>query len=69
MKKIVHLIGHLKSGGAETLVKDYALHLDKGKFEVIIVTIEHHYDTIYEKILKENNIKIIFLGDITPNRH
>lgn len=66
MKKVLHLIGHLKSGGAETLVKDYALNLDKNKFEVVIVTVEHHYDTIYEKILLENDIKIIFLGDITP---
>lgn len=69
MKKVLHLIGHLKPGGAETLVKDYALHLDKNKFKVIIVTIERHYNTVYEKILMENNIKLIFLGDITPNSH
>lgn len=67
MKKILYLIGHLKPGGAETLVKDYALNLDKNKFEVIIITVEQSYNSTYEQILLENNIRIYFLGDCTKN--
>ncbi len=32
MKKIVHLIHGLNTGGAETLVKNYCLGLDKSKY-------------------------------------
>ena len=37
MIKVVHFIHGLNMGGAETLVKDYALLIDKNKFETIVL--------------------------------
>ena len=54
MKKVIHLIGGLRTGGAETLIKDYALKMDKTKWEIIVVLYEHIYESPYEKILEEN---------------
>ena len=35
--KLVEFIGRIQDGGAETLVKDYALMLDKEQFDVTIL--------------------------------
>lgn len=61
-KKIIHFMSHLHSGGAETLVKDYALHFNKNKYEFVVLIQEDFKNTIIEKVLKENNIRIISLG-------
>ena len=50
-KKVVHFIHGLNTGGAETLVKDYAIGLDKNKYNVSILCYEHR-DSPYEDILK-----------------
>ena len=39
MIKVVHFIETLYQGGAETLVKDYALLLDKTKFKIIPIAL------------------------------
>lgn len=62
-KKVMHLISHLKMGGAETLITNYALKIDKNKFDFIIVIISEKSNSINEQLLKENGIKIISLGE------
>ncbi|OON90152.1 MAG: hypothetical protein ATN32_04735 [Candidatus Epulonipiscium fishelsonii] len=66
--KVIHFLGTLAMGGAEKLVVDYALSLDKSRFNVWIICKDSSSNTINEVILKENNIKIIFLGDIIPKK-
>lgn len=61
-KKIIHFIGHLHSGGAETLVKDYAINFNKDKYEFIVLIQEDFQNTIIERNLIENGIKIISLA-------
>ncbi len=61
--KVMHIIHGLSVGGAETLVKEYALNLDKNLFEVVILCFEHFYDSPYEKILADNKIKVIYVCD------
>lgn len=61
--KIVQLIHGLNTGGAETLVKNYALLLDKEKFDVIVLCFEHQ-NSPYEIILANAGIQIIFLCDM-----
>ena len=56
-KKVVHFIHALNTGGAETLVKDYAIGLDKSKYNVSILCYEHR-DSPYEDILKNTNFEI-----------
>ncbi len=63
MIKVMHVIHGLNTGGAETLVKEYALRLDKTKFDVTILCFRHYLGSPYEKILKDNRIKVIYLED------
>lgn len=61
-KKVVHFIHGLNTGGAETLVKDYALGLDKAKFDVTVLCCQH-YDSPYEEILKKAGVRVIYACD------
>jgi glycosyltransferase involved in cell wall biosynthesis len=60
--KVVHFIETLYQGGAETLVKDYALLLDKSKFDITILCLRRTYSP-YETLLKNAGIKVIFISD------
>lgn len=61
MKKVMLLIHAMTTGGAETLVKDYALKLDKLKYEVVVLCFYHSKESPYEKILNDNNIRTIYV--------
>ena len=56
--KIVEFIGRIQDGGAETLVKDYALLLDKNKFDVTILCEDYRKESYVYKTLIENGVKI-----------
>lgn len=57
--KLVEFIGRIQDGGAETLVKDYALLLDKDKFDVTILCEDYRPESNNYKTLIENNVKIV----------
>ena len=57
--KIVEFIGRIQDGGAETLVKDYALLLDKEKFDVTILCEDYRKESNNYKTLIKNNVKIV----------
>lgn len=59
MKKVIQFISSLSDGGAETLVKDYALLLDKNNFKVKIVVIQNVKNSANYKRLIGNDIDII----------
>ncbi len=61
--KVMHIIYGLGAGGAETLVKEYALKLDKSLFNVVILCFNHVENSIYEKLLSDNNIRVIYVSD------
>lgn len=65
MINIVHFIHGLNMGGAETLVKNYALLLDKSKFNVTVLCYTR-CDSPYETILQQNNIPVVYLCDEMP---
>lgn len=60
--KIVQFIHGLSIGGAETVVKNYCLRLDKEKFDVVLICLER-YGTEYENLVAKNGVKIIFISD------
>ena len=62
MKKIVHFIHGLNTGGAETLVKNYCLGLDKSKYDVTVLCYER-FDSPYDKILFDAGIKVLYACD------
>jgi len=59
--KIVHIIQSMATGGAEKMVLDLAIECNSKHF-VTIICLYPSRDYLYEKIAKENNIKMIFLN-------
>lgn len=59
MRTILEFVENLADGGAETLIKNYALLIDKTQFEIIIVTIYNTEDTANYQQLKNAGIRII----------
>jgi glycosyltransferase involved in cell wall biosynthesis len=51
-------------GGAEKLILEYSLNIDKNKFDITILCIYGKKNTIYENILEKNNIKVIYIDDL-----
>ena len=58
-KKLVEFIGRIQDGGAETLVKDYALLLDSDLFDITILCEDYRPDSYNYKTLVKNNVKIV----------
>lgn len=59
---VFELISGLQEGGAETLVKDYALLIDKTKFRIVVVTLfpsKPQYENY--RILLQHNIDVVSL--------
>ena len=58
--RVIQLINAISDGGAETLVKDYALHIDPNRFDVIILT-EYPLSvkSANVRVLLEHGIKIM----------
>ena len=67
MIKVVQFIHGMCMGGAETLVKEYCLKLDKTKFEVVLLCL-NRCNTPYEEILEKENIKIIYVDDFFSDK-
>ena len=64
---VIQFIHNIREGGAETLVKDYALLMDKDRVNIIIVTLyPPEKDSSNYRLLKENNIKIYTLVEKYP---
>ena len=57
--KVIEFIGRIQDGGAESLVKDYALKLDKDKFDVTILCEDYRPNSNVYKTLVNNNVKIV----------
>lgn len=62
MKKVIEFITDMVDGGAETLVKDYALLLDRNKFETIILTRYPAHNTANMKQLENSGIRVISIN-------
>lgn len=60
--KVIEFIQSVGDGGAETLVKDYALLVDKERFDVTVVVLHDIRDSANYKILTEQGIPVIALS-------
>lgn len=65
MRNLVHFIHGLNMGGAETLVKEYALGLDKNKFNLTVLCFKRLH-TPYEELLASHGIHVIYISDHMP---
>jgi len=59
VRTVIEFISGLNDGGAETLVKDYALLIDRNLFKVIVVVIRETPYASNFRILRENGVEII----------
>ncbi len=57
--KVVEFIGRIQDGGAEVLVKDYALLLDKGLFDVTVLCEDYVPESNVYKQMLQNDVKIV----------
>ena len=60
--KVVQLITTMADGGAETLVKDYALLCDKEKIDLKVIVWSGPIGSSNERLLKEAGINVTYLG-------
>ncbi len=63
MMKIMHFINDMSTGGAETLVKNYMLHFNREKFDIVLLCMAHKYDSPYERLLMKSGVRMIFVND------
>lgn len=60
MTNVIEFITNLDEGGAESLVRDYALLLDDKRFNVLIVVMwPLHEDSPYVRVLREQNRRVV----------
>ena len=60
--KVIEFIQSMGDGGAETLVKDYALLMDKERFDVTVVVQHDVGDSANIRRLKEHGLPVIPLS-------
>lgn len=60
-KKLIEYVGRIQDGGAEVLVKEYALRLDKNNFDVIVLCDDYKRESFVYQTLVGNNVKVISL--------
>lgn len=57
--KVIELINGIQDGGAETLVRDYAMHIDRTKFDMHILTqMDPSCDSANVRVLRKSGISI-----------
>ena len=61
-KKILHVIHGLNMGGAETVVKNYCLGLDRDKYDLVVLCFTRE-NSPYDRQLQEAGIRVIYLMD------
>jgi glycosyltransferase involved in cell wall biosynthesis len=66
-KKILHFIHSMGIGGAQVLVKDYAILLDKEKYDVSVLCLDRE-NTFLDKILEDSLIHVVYVSDYLPFR-
>ncbi len=67
--KIAEFILRMEIGGAQDIVKKYAYALQKSGHEVIVIVYTPKTNSIFEKELKENHIKTIYIGELYQLRN
>ena len=65
-KKVLQFIHGFSMGGAEKLVSEYCLKMNKEKFDVSVLCF-HRYNTPYEKILENAGINVVYASDHIKN--
>lgn len=65
--KVIEFVTSLSMGGAEQLVKEYSLLLNKDKFDVIVLVIWNRENSPNARQLVEAGIRIVYISDYLPH--
>lgn len=68
---VVEFIRSLGMGGAETLVKEYCLHLEKKRLNVVVLCLfrREHEEAKWQDVLASAGIEVVYISDFAGNRH
>ena len=58
-KKVMYVISSLNDGGAETIVRDYCLNIDRTKYIPEVLVVFDRIDTANARVLHDNNVSVI----------
>ena len=61
--KLIHFVHGLNTGGAETLVKNYALNNNRELFDVVVLCMRHENNSPYEDELEQKGVRVIYVSD------
>ena len=56
--KVMHVIHGFNTGGAETLVKQYVIGINKEEFDIVVLCFEHHDESPYEKEIENSGVSL-----------
>ena len=60
--RIAYTIPSFKSGGAQTMLRDIATHINRNKFDICVFAIEERVNSINEQRIESMGIPIVFLS-------
>lgn len=61
--KLIHFVHGLNTGGAETLVKNYAINNNRELFDVVVLCMRHENNSPYEDELEQKGVRVIYVSD------
>ncbi len=64
MINVVEVIPSLAMGGAESMLRDYCMLMDKERFRLTVVVLTEHKHTPIEEALKKEGIRVIYIGEM-----
>ncbi len=64
MVKVIELITTLNTGGAETLIKDYCMFMNKAKVRLKVIVMSGRYGSLNEKMIDESGVEVVYLQNI-----
>ena len=63
MVRVVELITTLNTGGAESMIRDYCLLLNREIIDVKVVVMAERMNSAIEKRLSETGVDVVYLGE------
>lgn len=64
MIKVIEVIPTLSMGGAESMLKDYCILMNKDRFDITVIVLTEHKHTPIEATLEEKGINVFYLGEM-----
>lgn len=64
MINVVEVIPTLAMGGAESMLRDYCMLMDKKRFQLTVIVLTEHKHTPIEEALEKEGIRVTYIGEL-----